>query len=378
MNKDTLVLHLFAECILVKGYLRSVIYDIKRNDYHFIPNELYFFIEANHGKPKPQIIQMVREDETLKEYITFLEEHEIIVWLEYEYHNRLPPINTLWDSPFLFSSAIIDIDVNSNHEYGLIANKLDEINCKSILLRSFISISLSNWHSILDKFRHTGVRQIEIISKFSDEYNDLNAIKDLISTNDRIKSLILHSSDKENIAFYGESGFGLVSFLSQELNSPEDCFNLSPEYLTVNISQYIEAQSRNTFYNEKIYINNEGEIKRCSSEIKTYGHINDTELYTLTHNADFNKLSKITKDKTLICKDCEHRYMCNYSYALQEHDNGLFYNKKECSYNPYIGKWEGQPGYKKLENTGVSLNQKNITFDENLINKLNLELWTEP
>ncbi|WP_264537364.1 hypothetical protein [Flavobacterium sp. N1736] len=46
---------LFADCIPVKGFNRSIICDTKNNKFYFIPNGLYDILEIYNGKTIEEI-----------------------------------------------------------------------------------------------------------------------------------------------------------------------------------------------------------------------------------------------------------------------------------------------------------------------------------
>ncbi len=68
---------MFADCIPVKGFLRSVIYDLGRRDYEFVPNSLIDFILLAQGKTEDEIIANYsnEDEETVLMYLNFLKEN---------------------------------------------------------------------------------------------------------------------------------------------------------------------------------------------------------------------------------------------------------------------------------------------------------------
>ena len=50
MNSKSQYFKLFADCIPVKGKRRSIIYDLTRNIYKYIPNDLYEILITFEGK----------------------------------------------------------------------------------------------------------------------------------------------------------------------------------------------------------------------------------------------------------------------------------------------------------------------------------------
>ena len=64
---------------------------------------------------------------------------------------------------------------------------------------------------------------------------------------------------------------------------------------------------------------------------------------------EVKKKWNINKDRLLVCKDCEYRYMCVDSrYPIEIGDNQWKFNS-ECHYNPYIAKWKGEEDYITVE-----------------------------
>lgn len=52
-----------ADCKVVKGYRRSAIYDLSRNEFKFIPNSLAFIIENFHKKTLSTLFSAFSKDE---------------------------------------------------------------------------------------------------------------------------------------------------------------------------------------------------------------------------------------------------------------------------------------------------------------------------
>lgn len=64
---------LFANCIPVKGYKRSIVYDLQRNDFSFIPNELFELLTEYKHLSITELKELYPDDvETIDEYYSFL------------------------------------------------------------------------------------------------------------------------------------------------------------------------------------------------------------------------------------------------------------------------------------------------------------------
>jgi len=145
----------------------------------------------------------------------------------------------------------------------------------------------------------------------------------------------------------------------------------------INTQLFSEAQNNNVYFNRKIYINENGEIK---NSIETNEADRDSvfknQNFSITANSKISKLWNINKDVIDICKDCEFRYMCvDNRIPLKKDDDTSFYFEHECAYNPYISKWYGEENYISLNETGVKSNKEEFLIDHGRINELNSIIW---
>jgi len=84
-----------------------------------------------------------------------------------------------------------------------------------------------------------------------------------------------------------------------------------------------------------------------------------------------NKTDKwrISKDRILICRDCEHRYICMDSREPEVSSvSDLHTYDSDCRYNPYIALWGHEKGYetvkKSIEKGVVSENFVNRSSND--------------
>ena len=79
---DNTYFKLFYDCMPVKGYTRSIICDMTRHYFDFIPNSLYFILTRYTDKSLDKIFKdFDKEDHPiLIEYLEFLYEKEYIFW----------------------------------------------------------------------------------------------------------------------------------------------------------------------------------------------------------------------------------------------------------------------------------------------------------
>ncbi|MBK7128770.1 MAG: grasp-with-spasm system SPASM domain peptide maturase [Crocinitomicaceae bacterium] len=330
---------LFASCLPVKGFRRSVICDIQRSKIKFIPNIIFDLLIKNDGYSKDQILALndVDNHQEIEEWLNYLVENEYAYWCTNP--ELFPKLNLDWESPELINNSIIDADGSSNHNYEDIFKQLDTLGCKHLQLRFFYSI---NYQDLIDKLRfldNSRINTIEIIIKYSDNFS-IDYLENIARSITRINNIIVHSSPKfERITEFSGNNSCSIKFITDLIDSHIHCGNISKEYFVLDQNLFLESQNFNSCLNKKISIDVNGDIKNCPSMISVYGNVKSTRLYDSIMTPGFQQIWKINKDQITICKDCEFRYICTDCRAFLSSDNSLDKPKK-CSYNPYLAIWE--------------------------------------
>jgi hypothetical protein len=144
---------------------------------------------------------------------------------------------------------------------------------------------------------------------------------------------------------------------------------------------FTESQNFNTYFNKKLFIGENGEIKNAPESNKIYGYLKDMnsiiEMKNIILTSEFQKLWYLKKDNIDVCKDCEFRHICVDSRLPFKRNKNDWYHKNECNYNPYICKWVNEDGYQTLEECGVISNETGFSIDHEEIAKINADLWSE-
>jgi SPASM domain peptide maturase of grasp-with-spasm system len=151
---------------------------------------------------------------------------------------------------------------------------------------------------------------------------------------------------------------GNVAYTMQTIKSPKDCDNNSSSHFNVSVQLYTEAQNHNSYFNRKIAIDTNGNIKNCSASENIHGNVKTDKIDSIIESSAFQKLWFVKKDEIEICKDCEFRYMCIDSRIPIKNQEGVWYHEKECNYNPYIAKWKSELGYitiKEFKQTEINI-----------------------
>lgn len=322
---------------VIKGYNRACIYDLKRKEYYLAPNSIDDLIRKVEGKSDNQILL---KNEYEKEWFDFCIEKEFFFVVPASTYKNFLELSLVWKTPSIIISAIIDVNDNINK----LLEYVDYLDCKHIMLKCK---TIDELDLLLNKeFSTTNFQSLDVILDYFDK-----AKADLIKSKFPIVN---------NIFPYIENNNKLVTF-------------------NVNIQHFSEAHHFNTYFNRKVYIDNEGFIKNTPESDKEVVNINEIkskeEFKKSILSMDFIDLWDAKKDLIDVCKDCEFRYMCVDNRIPNKRNNNSWYYKEECDYNPFINKWNNESKYLSLIDCGVTVNKKNYSVDNDQIEKINNKLW---
>jgi SPASM domain peptide maturase of grasp-with-spasm system len=328
---------LYACCVPVRGARRSVICDLQRGRYRFIPNGLYEILTAKRAWQTERIRAVYGEkhNDILAEYFIVLEREGFGFWCDDP--ERFPPLSSEWNVPQKITNAILDADVESRHNYDKILGELDDLGCKAVEFRIFFSCGLDHLRDLVKLTNGRRLRSVTFIVGFSSDLTD-SALVELCRENPRVSQLTVHSAP-ENLVVRVEGVAQSVIFVSQAIDSPTCCGQVHPGYFSVNTATWSEAQRWNTCLNRKIAVDVRGEIKNCPSLQKSFGNVSISSLHNALAQSDFPALWSINKDQIEICKDCEFRYMCTDCRAYLSDQQNLYSKPSKCLYDPYTAEW---------------------------------------
>jgi len=331
---------LFAQCIAVKGARQGVIYDLNRSTYQPVPNDIIGFIENFEGKTIKEIYGSFSEEDLriVKEYINILEDKEFIFWVDQEDIQLFPKLNLDWDYPAQISNAIIDIDEHSKMPFEKVINELIDLGCKHLLIRSYCAQKIDYWEKILNFIKESPISSIEFYTKY-DTAIQQKEIQQLFQNHLRLQTFVIHSSSDYNLIEIESEAEKKILFVKDDLLVNRTKNLNHPSYFNTSTSLFTEAHHHHSYFNRKVVIDENGEIKNCSSLSKSFGNINEISIAEVIQQEGFKSLWDVKKDNTLICKDCEFRYMCMDMREPLKNSEGMFYHQQACNYDPYTARW---------------------------------------
>jgi hypothetical protein len=232
---------------------------------------------------------------------------------------------------------------------------------------------------IISIFSNSTLRSIEV--SFQNEKQDvkIDFCENLIDKFPRIKRVYIHNATINSVKKYYNDCF-LISRKTVFIGFKNN-FTQSKDYFSLNNLTFIESQEHHTYFNQKLYVGEKGEIMNAPECEETFGNINDIkeaeELKKIIATPEFQKYWFVHKELCDVCKDCEFRHMCVDNRLPFQRKDGSWYHKIECNYNPYICKWKNEEGYKTLEECGVISNENGFSINHKKISTINKVLWVD-
>ena len=269
------------------------------------------------------------------------------------------------------SNTIVELDDILEHIVSFLMDSLQQLQCRHVVCNINFQISLDQFKLILSLIENFNIHSCLFLLDFSDHFYSDDFANVIINTN-RIDSIIFFNSpfDKnlEDKIYYFKVN---KSRSSKKRNSN----------FRSNRNLFSESQYHHTYFNRKLYIGPNGEIKNAPECEETFGNIKDLnsveDLKEIISTPAFQKYWFVHKDLCDVCKHCEFRHMCVDNRMPFERAENQWYHKIECNYNPFIAKWEGEIGYRTLSECRVFSNENEFSIDHDRIAEINKEIWEE-
>lgn len=360
----------------INGFYRSIMYDLHYENFSFhetsFVNDIILKSKQNNGLNRQDDENRIIESLIHLGYVFEINQNEL---------DLFPQMNMSWDYPSIITNIIIEADALVKCDPKKITILLEELEIKFLAIISDNEGDILAIKKILLSTLTSVIQSVEIILKINTE--KIAIYEQLIMEYKRIKYLLLHSSHNEllrQISYGNEHGF----FAETKRVLKKSNYKTSMVHydtFAVNIPLFTESQAHHTYFNRKLYIGANGEIKNAPECEETFGNINELknveELKQIIATPEFQKYWFVHKELCDVCKECEFRHMCVDNRLPYQRKDGSWYHKTECNYNPYICKWKEEEGYQTLEDIGVISNENGFSINHEKIAAINKILWEE-
>ncbi|QXU43164.1 grasp-with-spasm system SPASM domain peptide maturase [Pedobacter sp. D749] len=336
---DGKYLILYSTCTVVKGFLRSAIYDLEKQEFHYIPNGFGELITVFKTKCYDEVLMDFSKDEKaiILEYKDFIISNDLGFFTEHP--ELFPDLELSYEPTTYITNAILDRNQFSNYNLFNVITELDALSCQDLQLRFYSIIDIEELEDILKHIHLTEMKSVEVYLKYnSEKTKDLTK---LINRWPKIKLLLVHSSPSNKVVHINKNNFytsnqGNFMYTSENIESEQHCGMILKSYFSIGIETYSESLLFNSCLNKKISLDVLGNIKNCPTLQASYGKAGETPLIEVLNNDEFLSYSQIKKDQISICQDCEHRHICTDCRAFV---SDIFAKPAKCSYDPYTAKW---------------------------------------
>jgi SPASM domain peptide maturase of grasp-with-spasm system len=322
-------------CYVVKGFSKSIICDLQYGNVNHIPNDLYDLLQKHEGQTLNQIYNSYNneENETIDEYIDFLITNEYVFWTSEP--DNFPSLNKKWNFPGLISNVLIDVNPNTILLTNIESLHLNTLGAVALQIRFTDQISLESLDKFLELFLKTRIQSLEIIIKYDDYIRDEKFNK-LLNRHLRVNYVIIYSAP---LSGKKENEFNALFFITEGLEQATSKGPTTESHFAVNKNIFMESQFQNTYFNKKLYIDENLNIKNAP-ETEILGNLLNDSLLTILNGESLKKHWNVKKDDIKVCKDCEFRYFCVDSRLpnFNNSDNEYYFDSS-CSYDPYKNTW---------------------------------------
>lgn len=366
---------LLPNVIPVRGYNRSSILDLYAKKIHLIPNSMFDFLDENDFISNPIIEIMDAYGEAkniISEYCTFLIEKNLAFFADKHDVNQIGKFPIHWYPESKIESVIIEIDKESSWNIPYFIERINFLGTKFLEIRFLDYLSFEkNIETIKDALITHSVESVDIYIPYNlDKVDQLEVfVKDFT----RLNKLIVYNS---NQGFEFKNFKINIIFSRQESIESNHCGNISKSNYTINTPSYAKMRNQNSCLAHKLSVSKKGEVKNCPSFTKSFGFVDSVRIDEVIKEFEFKKYWDYTKDKISICSDCEFRWVCPDCRAHTRNGDELGKPSK-CDYNPYIGLWSTDSGYKTEEECGVFVENGSVVINEEQLAEINLGIWGE-
>ena len=304
---------MYAHCIPIKGKEQGAIYNFHTGNIIPVPNSMIALIDYMKIYTTGECKDIVDSEASYWEYFNYLKQNDL-AFLTSE-PTRFPPIKPIFYSPECVKQAVIEYVIGGFDDKKLFSN-LNTLLCKHVELRlPDNNLTSSQLETIISNTIKSTIRSIDIHCKFNSLLNETD-LESLTARYKKINFINLYGAPNNNVNAKSYIRFTTADYETLiTRNFPKDV-------LIVNMPYFSESHDYNPYYNKKICVDKNGNIKNCLRHKKTFGNIdNSNEILNIHNNDDFTFLWKIKPDLIEGVKESELRYCTLYSQNVKvEHD----------------------------------------------------------
>lgn len=241
-----------------------------------------------------------------------------------------------WETPSVIDNGIIEISEGNTllkwEPLRKLCEQLELLLCQNlaVVFRGYMPLkTISDTLGYLDRFNF---RSITLLLQYHEDYYS-DGFADIVLDSPSVFTCgIFQSPFEKNFS-------NLIHFTERPLQFVK---TKRPTEFSSTVPLFLEAHHSNPYFNKKIYIGANGDIKNAPETLEVFGNIVADPGYLLADivsQESFQSLWGVHKDLCEVCRDCEYRYMCVDNRLPSKKGEGEWYYEEPCNYDPHKGEW---------------------------------------
>lgn len=305
---------LYSHNIAVKGSDKSAIYNLHKGRITFVPGSLIEIIEALRHNSIGGLREQISSDadrEQYDKYLQFLERNHLGMFLSNP--EQFPPMDKQWMVPYEVMTAVLEYDCK-DRKYDLerTLRELDGIGCNFLEIRVF-DTDMSFLRKVLEGLSFSGIRSISLLLEYVPDIEQ--ELGDLFDKNEKLECILVFNAPLHPMELHGPNiAFTEASIDDRSLQIDGD------EYI-INTKYFMEAQEFHPYFNRKVVIDRNGDLKNDLLFNKTFGNVNSSEIKDILESTDYKEIWEACPDRVIEYQGDALRYCRIYTDSLRKVGN---------------------------------------------------------
>jgi SPASM domain peptide maturase of grasp-with-spasm system len=314
----TKYLNIYAFCKVITGKENSIICDFQKNVLKYIPDTLVEIItQLQENEFEIVKNQYKSQARIFNSYINFLTHNKFGFFSDYR--AEFVAIENHFETPEIINNAVIEYDFK-NYDILSLLKALDELFCKYIEIRilSFDFKKIDDLIAVFESSNTSGFRSFKLFIPFNNA-KEAKIIYQKLKAYKKIYKIIFYNSNKEQRNFKSQN----TQYIKNNMEEIRTR-NFHDKNLIIDLHYFFEAQQKNPYYNKKVSIDYQGNIKNCIKNKAVFGNLSTHPLLEVIYNPLFQEFWNVSHNQIIELKDNELRYNRLISNDLNKVSNNLY------------------------------------------------------
>ena len=300
---------LYAYNIPVKGRESSAIYNLREGHIMRINNRCFELLLAL----KQKSIQQVKTENTFGDPTAIDKCLQVMLDQNMGFLTEtpqfFPSLDLEWVLPNSLHTAIVEHDFGQYHLYDQVLAPLDSLLCRHIEFRLY-GTTPQRLLDLADYLADKTVRSVSFLLPY-ESFLTSRFLKNFYERCAKVDFMLIYDAPEDADVVPQK-----VYWRSHWLPGGS---SKTPRYV-VNLQYFTESQHHNPYYNRKVAISRNGQIKNCLQLAESHGQVTTDGLVNVVHRLSFQELWFSAPDCIKDIQDSPLRYGLFIPYPLTKTD----------------------------------------------------------